>query len=160
MNLPNSEVTLTVSGEIQDLRIEPGYVYDPQTVYKIGVSYISFQKGNWTVVSSGSEMSQYYNTDQRPQFHFSQIKNWINDPCGLSYWNGYYHLYQQFDPFHLVMESWHWGHAVSTDLFHWKILPIALFPEEVKYGPFTGSATVLYNNTLMIMFTDADQFQE
>jgi hypothetical protein len=91
-----------------------------------------------------------YNEPYRPQYHFSPPINFMNDPNELVYFKGTYHLYYQYNPTQLVAGNQAWGHAVSSDLIHWKNLPIAI-PEELT-GPlagqiFTGSAVVDSMNT-------------
>lgn len=86
----------------------------------------------------------------RPVYHFTPDKNWTNDPDGLLYLNGEYHLYNQQNPFENFWGHMSWGHATSTDLIHWKHLPIAI-PEEIKDNDttwiFSGSAVWDKNNT-------------
>jgi levanase/fructan beta-fructosidase len=84
--------------------------------------------------------------DYRPNFHFTPEKNWMNDPNGMFYLNGTYHLFFQHYPDGNKWGPMHWGHATSKDLTNWEELPIALFPDEKGYI-FSGSAVVDTHNT-------------
>ncbi len=90
--------------------------------------------------------SEKYNEAFRPQTHFSPKAHWINDPNGMVYYKGTYHLFFQYYPGDIVWGPMHWGHAESTDLIHWKELSVALFPDSLGYI-FSGSAVVDANNT-------------
>ena len=87
-----------------------------------------------------------YDQPYRPQFHFSPRKNWTNDPNGLVYFEGEYHLFYQYNPFGDKWGHMSWGHAVSRDMVHWQELAVAL-PEENGVMIFTGSAVVDERNT-------------
>ncbi|MFM9330098.1 glycoside hydrolase family 32 protein [Paenibacillus mesotrionivorans] len=77
----------------------------------------------------------------RPQYHYSPWANWMNDPNGMVYFNGEYHLMYQYFPGGQTWGPMHWGHAVSRDLMHWEHRPVALYPDE--FGMiFSGSAVV------------------
>ena len=88
----------------------------------------------------------YYQEKYRPQYHFSPEFGWMNDPNGMVYYQGEYHLFYQYYPDSTVWGPMHWGHAVSTDLVHWEHLPIALYPDSIGYI-FSGSAVVDWKNT-------------
>ncbi|HEX4748188.1 MAG TPA: glycoside hydrolase family 32 protein [Bryobacteraceae bacterium] len=93
-----------------------------------------------------TEIPRAYDQPYRPQFHFSPREHWTNDPNGLVYFEGEYHLFYQFNPFGDEWGHMSWGHAVSTDLVHWTQLPVAL-KEENGIMIFTGSAVVDEHNS-------------
>lgn len=93
--------------------------------------------GAWSVAAFAG--GQPYDEPFRPQFHFTPRKNWMNDPNGLVYYKGEYHLFFQYNPFGNEWGHMSWGHAVSRDLVHWKQLPVAI-PEQNGVMIFSGSA--------------------
>ena len=88
----------------------------------------------------------YYQEEHRPQFHFSPAEKWMNDPNGMVYFEGEYHLFYQYYPDSTVWGPMHWGHAVSEDLVHWEHLPIGLYPDSLGYI-FSGSAVIDWKNS-------------
>lgn len=111
-------------------------------------------------------MYELYKEMYRPEFHFSPKQNWMNDPNGMVYFKGEYHLFFQYHPDGTEWGPMHWGHAISEDLIHWEEMPIALYPDE--HGViFSGCAVVDWNNTtgffedepgLVAIYTNTDQY--
>ncbi len=98
--------------------------------------------GRNTAQTSDSSNGEVY----RPEIHFTPTENWINDPNGMVYHNGIYHLFFQHHPYSPVWGPMHWGHATSKDLVHWKREPIAIYPDSIG-TIFSGSAVVDKTNT-------------
>src|SRR4030095_8756999 len=98
---------------------------------------------SWAGISLGADL---YREPWRPQFHFTPATNWMNDPNGLVFYDGEYHLFYQYNPFGDKWGHMSWGHAVSRDLVRWEHLPVALY-EENGVMIFSGSAVVDWKNT-------------
>lgn len=87
-------------------------------------------KISFSDVYYGKSDYSYYTELYRNQYHFSQYAHWNNDPNGLVYYDGYYHVFYQHHPYSNYWSDMYWGHARSKDLVHWELLPICLFPDE------------------------------
>ena len=111
--------------------------------------------------ASGSRNEQY-----RPQIHYTPAKNWINDPNGMVYVDGTYHLFYQYNPQANDWGNMSWGHATSTDLIHWTELAVALTRDDLG-DIFSGSAVIDKNNTagfgtnaMVVLYTSASNVQQ
>ncbi len=115
---------------------------------KLKITYPDDVKGvdRITLAHELPDADEIYHEKNRPQYHFTTRRGWINDPNGLIYNDGEYHLFYQHNPYERDWENMHWGHAVSPDLIHWTELPTALHPDTIG-TMFSGSAVIDYDNT-------------
>ena len=97
-------------------------------------------------LSDYRKTDDYYRERYRPQYHFTPEINWMNDPNGMVFFDGEYHLFYQHNPHGNEWGHMTWGHTVSSDMVHWKHLPIGIH-EEYGVMIFSGSAVVDWRNT-------------
>lgn len=97
----------------------------------------------------------------RPKLHFTPPQNWMNDPNGLIYYKGMYHIFYQHFPYTCKWGTMHWGHAISKDLVHFEHQPIALYPSKSydRNGCFSGSA-IIYHDKMYLYYTAIKYKQE
>lgn len=109
-----------------------------------------------------NDTENLYKEPYRPQVHFTPKSGWMNDPNGLIFLDGVYHMFFQYNPTEPNWDNMHWGHAVSQDLIHWEEKDIALFPDE-RGTMFSGCAVfdrakILGKNTAALFYTTTKPF--
>jgi beta-fructofuranosidase len=108
-------------------------------------------------VSEEQCMPAIHEKELRPTYHYAAPENWLNDPNGIIYWNGYYHLFYQYHPYAATWGIISWGHARSKDLVHWETLPIAMNPtpdSPDERGVWSG-CTLVHNGLVHAFYTGA-----
>jgi len=111
-------------------------------LYRLTLAFLSISFA-WVFFANAQGV---YDEPWRPQFHFTPTKNFMNDPNGLVYYKGEYHLFYQHNPQGPEWGHMSWGHAVSDDMLHWRHLPLAI-PEDPRYMIYSGSAVVDWRNS-------------
>lgn len=137
--------------------ISLAYLSGNEKAFEDGVLFLEQEGEEWKPVGK-ARLKEFNDTPLREQFHFTPFKNWINDPNGLCWYQGYYHLFYQYNPHGQVWHNMYWGHAVSKDMVHWRHLPVVLEPQKEiledrrkKGGAFSGSALVLQDKVIFYL---------
>lgn len=141
----------------EDCEVSLCYLSGGAHLLETGVRYLEKDQedGSFYIV----DLAAWYGGPTRETYHFSPWKNWINDPNGLCWYQGYYHMFYQFNPHEQQWSNMYWGHAVSRDLMHWTHLPVVLAPQEeilenqekVKGGAFSGCAVATDDEVLFYL---------
>ncbi|KAL0382289.1 UNVERIFIED_CONTAM: Beta-fructofuranosidase, soluble isoenzyme I [Sesamum calycinum] len=161
MNSCDNHVETTPSTSVDDLSPARPLTEPPSE----GVSQVASEKVFRQVSSDGGLTFYWSNVMlswQRTAYHFQPEKNWMNGPL---FYKGWYHLFYQYNQESAVWGNITWGHAVSRDLIHWLHLPCAMLPDQWYdiNGVWTGSATILLDGRIMMLYTggthDLEQVQ-
>ena len=116
-------------------------------------------------IKQAGEYNFNYSEKYRPLYHFTPQYGWMNDPNGMVYADGTYHLFYQYNPYGARWGNMHWGHAISKDLVNWEYQPTAIAPDKLG-AIFSGSAVIDHDNTagfgkgaMIAIFTSAGDRQ-
>ncbi|MFB2605209.1 glycoside hydrolase family 32 protein, partial [Rhizobium phaseoli] len=151
---------LTLEWDDSAVEIPLFYSFDPSQVAEKGVTFLQVCDGVVMQLPKAAWPDWYESDPNRPQLRFSPFRAWMNDPNGLCFIDGRYHLFYQFHPVESEWGPMHWGHAVSDDLYRWTHLPVFLHPEQNLWslgatgGAFSGSAFVGPDDNLNFYYTE------
>lgn len=142
--------------EVMDCEISQCYLSGNDNILDEGVCFLEL--GEEIRRIEGAELGVFYDTPYREQYHFNPYKNWINDPNGLCWFQGKYHLFYQSNPHEQKWGNMYWGHAASQDMVHWVHLPFVLEPQKEllkdpkhKGGAFSGCAVPLKDEVIFYL---------
>ena len=175
---PESKMQLVVNGsevgEAMNIRVAQtniGYwvpvdisAYKHSTV-KLHFPFVDYESVGISQIKQSNSFDFDYNEKYRLDYHFTAKHGWMNDPNGMVYHDGEYHLFYQHNPYGSRWANMHWGHAVSKDLISWEHLPVGLAPDSLG-AIFSGSAVIDKDNTagfgkdaLIAIYTSAGNIQ-
>lgn len=156
---------LTINDKDYSFRSEKGehltISIEPNKIYKLTYDYLEIKLVYLHDKQETPEIKILYPSSKALQYryHFSPPCGWLNDPNGLSFFKGWYHMFYQFNPMDACWGNAHWGHARSKDLVHWEHLPVVLYPQdELGYlsdyrgGAYSGTAYI-EDDTMNLFFT-------
>lgn len=147
-----NEFVLDLNISIDNISPEYTAYYDVQRFYGKNITLKCVPEADFDITKS--DVIPKIQEPYRPKIHFSPPSGWLNDPNGLVFKDGEYHMYYQHNPVGTNWGNMHWGHAVSKDLFRWTHLDEALFP--TKFGTvFSGCAIVDKSGETQLFFTAA-----
>ncbi|QKK27593.1 GH32 C-terminal domain-containing protein [Rhizobium hidalgonense] len=151
---------LTLEWDDSAIEIPLLYSFNSENVAEKGVTFLELRDGR-VIARPRTSWPEWYESDtNRPQLRFSPFQAWMNDPNGICFIDGRYHLFYQFHPAESEWGPMHWGHAVSDDLYRWIHLPVFLHPEQNLWslgatgGAFSGSAFVGQDGKLSFYYTE------
>lgn len=143
--------------ELDNVEIGEIYLSECPNIIQKSISYLVENPKTTELIAPN--LQKWYDVPEREQYHFTPFKNWMNDPNGLCFYQGFYHMFYQKNPFDQVWGNMYWGHALSKDLMHWRHLPVAFEPQEDIIrnteklgGAFSGSICEI-DNKLVAFFT-------
>lgn len=138
------EIKMDIDGLVWNVRLAQSSVdyyipYSAPTDVELHIDGLSIESAFYKHVKKGNPKKSWHNPS--PSIHFRPLYGWINDPNGMYYKDGVWHLFYQYNPFGAKWGNMSWGHATSVDLVNWKHCDIALVPDELGMI-FSGSAVV------------------
>ena len=124
-----------------------------RTFLRSAAAAVTIAAAPHAIFAESVEITKLASDPMRPQFHLLPAKNWMNDPNGPIYFKGNYHMFFQYNPQAAVWGNMNWNHAISKDMLHWTLLPLALTPTPGSvdaYGCFSGSAIPVNERVYMV----------